>query len=158
MTIDPTRFRQVLGSYPTGVTIVTAVDDGEPVAMVIGSFGSVSLDPPLVMFLPGNTSSTWPRIESAGAFCVNVLADRHRELCDRFVRKDGGAWDDGSWTTAATGAPVLPDALAWVDCEIDRVVEAGDHWIVLGRVVELHGSEDGSPLLFFRGGYPRVEV
>jgi flavin reductase (DIM6/NTAB) family NADH-FMN oxidoreductase RutF len=154
-TIDPALFRQVLGCYPTGVTIVTASAGDEPVAMVIGSFGSVSLDPPLVMFLPGQSSSTWPRIEAAGAFCVNVLGDDQVELSHRFFSKDTDPWDGLEWTTAATGAPVLADALAWIDCEIERVVEAGDHWIVLGRVVDLEGSDSGGPLVFFRGGYGR---
>lgn len=156
-TIDPALFRQVLGCYPTGVTIVTASSGGEPAAMVIGSFGSVSLDPPLVMFLPAKTSSTWPDIEAAGAFCVNVLGDDHTELAHQFFKKDVDPWDGLEWTTGASGSPVLTDALAWIDCEIERVIEAGDHWIVLGRVLDLRGSDAGGPLVFFRGGYGRFE-
>jgi len=85
-TFDEAKFRQVLGHYPTGVVVVTAIgDDGEPAGLAIGSFSSVSLDPPLVAFFPGKSSSSWPRIESAGAFCVNILGEDQEDICRVFA-------------------------------------------------------------------------
>ncbi len=153
--IDGDLFRQVLGSYPTGVTLVTADDDG-PCGMVIGSFGSVSLEPPLVQFMPGKTSTTWERIERAGAYCVNVMGIDQLPTCNAFFEKSIDPFEQVDWRPGVTGSPVIADVLAHVDCEIEAVHEAGDHYIVVGRVVDLAtGSSDDSPLLFFRGGYGR---
>jgi flavin reductase (DIM6/NTAB) family NADH-FMN oxidoreductase RutF len=148
--IDPTEFRKVLGHFPTGVTVVTAARDGVPVGLTIGSFTSVSLDPPLVGFLPGKSSTSWPDIERAGAFCVNVLADDQSELCWGFARDGDEKFDGVGWRPGVTGSPILEGALAWIDCTIEQVVEAGDHWFVLGLVEHL-AAREGAPLLFFRG-------
>jgi len=151
--IDGGLYRKVLGCYPTGVTLVTAVDDGEPVAMVIGSFVSVSMEPPLVGFLPGKTSLTWPRIEAGGSFCVNVLSDRQVELADAFFAGDGDPWGGTGWVPAASGSPVIPACLASIDCSIREVVDAGDHWFVVGEVTDLSHVDEGSPLVFLGGEY-----
>jgi flavin reductase (DIM6/NTAB) family NADH-FMN oxidoreductase RutF len=150
---DSARFRHVLGHFPTGVTIITAAPESGPVGLTIGSFTSVSLDPPLVGFLPGKASTTWPGIEEAGAFCVNVLGEAQGELCWSFARESNEKFVDLVWEPApATGSPVLPGVVAWIDCEIEKVVDAGDHWFVLGRVLALDVSpDDAGPLLFFRG-------
>jgi len=152
--IDGDLYRKVLGRYPTGVTLVTAMDGDEPLAMVIGSFVSVSMDPPLVGFLPGKNSYTWGRMEGAGAFCVNVLADDQSDLSNAFFRKDGDPWDGTDWRpTADTGSPAIPACLASIDCMTHQVVDAGDHWFVLGRVVGLSHVDEGSPLVFLGGRY-----
>jgi 3-hydroxy-9,10-secoandrosta-1,3,5(10)-triene-9,17-dione monooxygenase reductase component len=156
-TIDSSQFRHVLGHFPTGVTVVTAHPDEGPVGMAVGSFTSVSLDPPLVAFLPGKNASAWPGIEAAGHYCVNILSAEQADLSGVFSSKVEDRFANVDWTTASTGAPVIAGSLAWIDCEIEAVYEAGDHWIVLGRVVELDASEDGAPLLFFKGGYGRHE-
>jgi flavin reductase (DIM6/NTAB) family NADH-FMN oxidoreductase RutF len=150
---DSARFRHVLGHFPTGVTIITAAPRGVAVGLTIGSFTSVSLDPPLVGFLPGKASTTWPGIEEAGAFCVNVLARAQGELCWSFARETDDKFVDVSWTPApATGSPVLDGIVSWIDCRIERVVDAGDHWFVVGLVEDLDvADEDTEPLLFFRG-------
>lgn len=152
-TVDSATFRRVLGRYPTGVVVVTAVDDDGPVAMVIGSFVSVSLDPPLVGFLPAKTSSSWPRIERAGRFCVNVMGADQLPICNAFFRKEGDPWETLDWTHSPTGSPLLEGSLAWIDCTIDNVVDAGDHWMALGWVVALDCADEGDPLLFYSGGY-----
>jgi flavin reductase (DIM6/NTAB) family NADH-FMN oxidoreductase RutF len=150
--IDGATFRQVLGNYPTGVTIVSADDDG-PCAMVIGSFGSVSLDPPLVQFMPAKDSKSWERIRRSGSYCVNVLSVEQLGMCNSFFG-DGDPFDAIEWHPGVTGSPVIEGCLAYIDCEIESAVDGGDHDIVLGRVVDLGvGSADGSPLLFFQGGY-----
>ncbi|MDH3755493.1 MAG: flavin reductase family protein [Acidimicrobiia bacterium] len=154
--IDSAEFRRVLGHYPTGVTLVTGVDAAGPVGMVVGSFGSVSLDPPLVMFMPTTTSTTWQRIEPTRRFCVNVLCDDQVEMCNAFFSKVDHVWDDVAWHPAPSGSPIIDSALAWVDCEVDSVLEAGDHVIVLGRVVALGADDtDRTPIVFFKGGYGR---
>jgi flavin reductase (DIM6/NTAB) family NADH-FMN oxidoreductase RutF len=146
---DSARFRQVLGHFPTGVTVVTAVGPDGPAGLTIGSFTSVSLDPPLVGFLPGKGSSSWPAIEQAGAFCVNVLALEQGDICWRFAR-EAAKFEGIEWTTGPTGSPILEGVLAWIDCTIEEVVDAGDHWFVLGRVQAMD-ARDGDPMLFFRG-------
>ncbi|HJT40810.1 MAG TPA: flavin reductase family protein [Sphingobium sp.] len=154
LLIDGATFRRVLGHYPTGVCVVTAVEeDGTPTGMVVGSFTSVSLDPPLVAFFPAKTSSSWPRIERAGKFCVNVLASDQQALCGRFAAKGGDKFTGVSHRVSANGSPILDGVVAWIDCTLDAVHEAGDHYIVLGRVVALEAETPGKPLLFFQGAY-----
>lgn len=160
VAIDSAEFRRVLGHYPTGVTLVTSHDDDGPVGAVMGSFGSVSLDPPLVMFMPTRDSSSWQRIEAAGHFAANVLTSAQLEVCSSFFKKDPACWDLLAWRRSELGSPVFDDALAWIDCTVDKVVDAGDHVIVLGEVRELQANDDASlsPLLFYRGAYGRFEA
>jgi len=152
---DSATFRTVLGHFPTGVTVVTAAPDDTPVGLAVGSFCSVSLDPPLVAFFPGRSSSSWPQIQAAGSFCVNILADDQEDVCRRFASKEEDKFTGLGWSAAASGSPLLAGALAWIDCDIESVSEAGDHFYVLGRVRDLGVAHEGAPLLFFRGGYGR---
>jgi 3-hydroxy-9,10-secoandrosta-1,3,5(10)-triene-9,17-dione monooxygenase reductase component len=131
MRLDPTSaddFREVLGHFPTGVVLITAADD-EPVGVAVGSFVSVSLDPPLVGFFVGRGSTTWPRIRSVGAFAAV------------------------SWRPGIHGSPLLDEALATVECEVESVTEAGDHLFVLGAVRELDLRGGEEPLVFFQGDF-----
>lgn len=152
-TIDAARFRQVLGHFPTGVTVITATHDEEPVGLAVGSFASVSLDPPLVGFFVGTGSSSWPRIEAGGSFCVNVLRDDQESLCRQFAGPVEHRFTGVGWTPSTTGSPMLDGALAWIDCRIERTDPAGDHLVVLGHVQSLELGDEGHPLVFFRGGY-----
>lgn len=155
--MDLTRksYREVLGHFPTGVAVVTAIaESGQPVGMAVGSFTSVSLDPPLVAFLPDKGSSTFPKIQAAGRFCVNVLSANQEQVCRIFALRGTDRFAMVGWRRApATGAPLLENVVAWIDCELDVVHEAGDHFIVVGRVLELGVEEPAIPLLFFQGGY-----
>jgi len=154
--VDPARFRVTLGHHPTGVVLVTAIDAaGEPVGMVVGSFTSVSLEPPLVAFLPARASDRFPRLRSASSFCVNVLASDQGDLCRAFATKGADGFPGVSWTPSPSGAPVVDGVIAWVDCTTESVTEAGDHFIVLGRVRDLDVVNPVAPLLFFQGGYGR---
>lgn len=155
---DSATYRQVLGHFPTGVTVITATGDPHPVGMAVGSFSSVSLDPPLVAFFAGRSSTTWPKIEAAGAFCVNVLAEDQEDVCRRFASKEDDKFTGLGWSPAGSGAPLLDGVLAWIDCDIHEVVDAGDHVCVLGLVRDLGVGHDGAPLVFFRGGYGRFAV
>jgi 3-hydroxy-9,10-secoandrosta-1,3,5(10)-triene-9,17-dione monooxygenase reductase component len=156
MSIDSSKYRQVLGHFPTGVTVVTGMYEGEPIGFTIGSFTSVSLDPPLVGFLPMTTSDRWHKIRASGSFCVNVLGHAHDDLCWQFSKSSIERPFEGvSWAPSPiTGSPVLAEAIAWMDCTITEVVDAGDHHFVMGLIVELeHAAPDTDPmpLLFYRG-------
>jgi flavin reductase (DIM6/NTAB) family NADH-FMN oxidoreductase RutF/DNA-binding IclR family transcriptional regulator len=152
---DSRWFRQVLGHYPTGVAVVTAAGQDGPAGMAVGSFTSVSLDPPLIAFLPDRGSSSYPKIRQAGSFCVNVLSAEQEAVCRAFAAKGADKFAGLSWRPASSGAPVIEGAVAWIDCDFDAEYEAGDHYIVLGRVRELHVASATLPLLFFQGGYGR---
>jgi 3-hydroxy-9,10-secoandrosta-1,3,5(10)-triene-9,17-dione monooxygenase reductase component len=152
------HFRDVLGLFATGVTVVTSVSDGEPVGMTCQSFSSVSLSPPLVLFCPARPSRAWPLMHRAGHFCVNILSRGQEELSDAMATKGDAKFDGVSWSPSKTGAPLLDGAVGYVDCTVHAVHEAGDHYVVLGRVQDL-GLGDapvdpgGVPLLFHRGRY-----
>ena len=155
---DSAQFRNVLGHFPTGVTIVTGLEGDAPVGFTIGSFTSVSLDPPLVGFLPQKNSDTWMMMEAAGRFCVNVLSRDQADLCWKFSKRgnERERFDGVEWQPGPTGSPILHRAVAWIDCEVEQVYEMGDHWFVLGRVVALdadpdHDGDGPHPLIFFRG-------
>jgi flavin reductase (DIM6/NTAB) family NADH-FMN oxidoreductase RutF len=155
-TVHPARMREVLGNYPTGVSVITAIDeDGAPAGMAVGTFTSVSLDPPLIAFLPDKGSSSFPRIRTAKSFCVNVLGAEQQNICRAFARRGGDKFDGVCWQPAPSGAPRLDGAAAWIDCDFDSVTDAGDHYLVMGRVRELDGVADALPLVFFQGGYGR---
>jgi 3-hydroxy-9,10-secoandrosta-1,3,5(10)-triene-9,17-dione monooxygenase reductase component len=155
---DSSRFRQVLGHFPTGVAVITARADGAPVGLAIGSFTSVSLEPPLAGFFPAKISTSWPHIHSVGGFCANFLASDQEHIGRRFATSGGDKFQGVGWHPAPSGAPILDDVLAWIDCTIDRVEDTGDHWFVLGRVHDLGVEREGRPLVFFRGVYGTFEV
>lgn len=152
--IDPMDYRTTLGTYPTGVVIISGATDDGPAGLAIGSFTSVSLDPPLIGFLPGKGSTTWPKIEATGSFCANILAADQLAVCRAFSAKDGDKYGSAPYRAEATGSPVIEGALSWIDCTIDAVAEAGDHWWVMGKVVAMKVERDDvGPLEFFRGQY-----
>jgi flavin reductase (DIM6/NTAB) family NADH-FMN oxidoreductase RutF len=154
-SIDPQHFRHVLGHFPSGVTVVTAALDGELAGMTCQSFFSVSLDPPLIVFSPAKTSTTYPRIRQAGAFCINILAHDQESLCMGFSRSGADKWRDVSWHAGATGAPILDGVQAWIDCRLEAEHEAGDHYLTVGRVIDLQVSQT-RPLLYYRGAFGQL--
>jgi 3-hydroxy-9,10-secoandrosta-1,3,5(10)-triene-9,17-dione monooxygenase reductase component len=156
-TVDQTRFRQALGHFATGVTVVTALDGTTPVGFACQSFAALSLDPPLILFCPGKHSRTWPVIEQAGQFCVNVLTYAQRGISTVFGTAGVDKFAAVPWTPAPSGAPVLDGVLTWIDCAVCTVHEAGDHYVVIGRVTTLGEHRDARPLLFFRGRYTATE-
>lgn len=155
-SFDSKRFREVLSSYPTGVTVVTAMGaDHVPVGMAVGSFASVSLDPPLVAFFPQKTSTTFPTIRDAGSFCVNVLGSAQEQVCRAFATRGIDKFDGIGWSASGSGSPLLDDVIAWIDCDIESVTDMGDHHAVIGRVRDLDTGSMAAPLVFYRGGYGR---
>lgn len=153
-SFDSATFRRVLGHYPTGVCAITAVEaDGTPAGMVVGTFTSVSLDPPLVAFFPDKKSTSWPRIEAAGKFCVNVLGSDQRAVCSQMSKSGADKFAGITHRLSANGSPILDGVVAWIDCDLSAVHDAGDHVIALGAVKALEVDRPSSPLLFFQGGY-----
>jgi 3-hydroxy-9,10-secoandrosta-1,3,5(10)-triene-9,17-dione monooxygenase reductase component len=150
---DPQRFRQVLGHFATGVTVITAIDGAEPVGFACQAFAALSLNPPLVLFCPARTSTSWPRIASAGGFCVNVLAADQSGLARKFGVSAADKFAGVRFRPAPNGAPILDGVLTWAACTVDAVHEAGDHLVIIARVTGLGDSVAGDPLLFYRGRF-----
>lgn len=154
--IDPKWYRQVLGQYPTGVCVVTGqTPEGEPVAMVVGSFTSVSLNPPLVAFFPDRNSSSWAKLKSCEHFCVNILGADQEPVCRKLASKDPDKFSGTPHRLSSRGSPVIDGAVAWIECDRYSVTDAGDHEMVTGLVREMDVVGGGLPLLFFQGGYGR---
>lgn len=156
-SIDGARFRQVLGHFPTGVTVVTGVAGGAPLGLAVNSFTSVSLEPALVAFCVARSSRTWPRLREAGTFCVNILTEHQEALSRAFAGRPPDRFLGVGWRPGRSGAPILADVLAWIECTVEAEHDAGDHIIVVGRVEDLDVGREGRPLVFYRGGYGRFE-
>ncbi|MFI1048309.1 flavin reductase family protein [Streptomyces griseoruber] len=155
--VDQGEFRRVLGNFASGVTVVTATTPDGPAGFACQSFSSLSLDPPLVAFMVGRTSTTWPRIAHAGVFCVNVLAASQAALCRAFAVSGGDKFAGVPHDAApVSGSPRLTGSLAWIDCTVHAVHTGGDHLIVVGRVDALGSTPAADaerPLLFHRGRF-----
>lgn len=152
-SIDDVLFRQVLGRYPTGVAVVTSIDGDRPLGMIVGSFTSVSLDPPLVAYFASRSSQSYQRLQGIDRFCVNVVSVDQESLCRRFAARGVDKYAGVEWAAAPSGSPVIEGCIAWVDCEVESVTAVGDHDIVIGRVRALGHGTGATPMLFFRGGY-----
>lgn len=145
--------REVLGHFVSGIVVVTAAGPTGPAGFTCQSFASLSLEPPLVSFAAARTSTTWPRIRDAGAFCVNVLAADHQELSVGFARSGLDKFAGVPWRPAPSGAPVLEGVSAWIDCTLWNEYDGGDHTVVVGLVQDLGASPERLPLLYYRGRY-----
>jgi len=157
VTVDTGEFRQVLGHFCTGVTVITAMRGDVPVGFACQSFAALSLDPPLVLFCPGKRSRTWSVIQRNGRFCVNVLAHSQRDVSETFGHGGPDKFARLSWHRSPGGAPVLDGVLTWIDCTVEAAYDGGDHQVVIGRVIGLGPRSGQRPLLFYRGGYTVTE-
>jgi 3-hydroxy-9,10-secoandrosta-1,3,5(10)-triene-9,17-dione monooxygenase reductase component len=164
--IDAQSYREVLGRFASGVTVVTALDDTggkvQPWGTTVNSFTGVSLDPPLVLVCIGRGRSIHPLIERTGRFGVNILGEDSQQLSDCFAGAPSAlprsAFCNAGYTLSAAGLPLIEAAIAFVACEVEQVIPGGDHTIYLARVVETETCEDpGWPLLYFRRRYLRIE-
>jgi 3-hydroxy-9,10-secoandrosta-1,3,5(10)-triene-9,17-dione monooxygenase reductase component len=151
-SVGPVSYREVFSHLATGVTVVTSF--GDPmIGMAANSVTSLSLDPPMLLFCPAVSSTTWPRIRASARFCVNVMAHGHEATCRRFAARGVEDRFAGvSWHERGTG-PGLDEAVAWIECEIHSELPFGDHFIVVADVVGLDVRRDVSPLVFFQGVY-----
>lgn len=158
----PLEFRRAMGRFASGVTVVTGIDEGEPVGFACQSFASVSLEPPLVLFCADHRGRSWPRIRKSGRFCVNVLAEDQVDICNRFGSRGGKKFDGLEWDLSRWGAPALRGVLLRVHAQVHDVHVAGDHDVVIGRVLELEPVAEGRPMIFYRGRLgldePRVSL
>ncbi|SUA75761.1 Flavin-dependent monooxygenase, reductase subunit HsaB [Nocardia otitidiscaviarum] len=160
--IDGRGFRNVLGQFCTGITIITTFDEVEGVKTPIGfacqSFAALSLEPPLVLFCPTKGSRSWAAIERNGRFSVSILAEDQQEVCARFGSREPDKFAGTLWHTSDLDLPVLDGALATIQCTVADVRDGGDHFIVIGRVLALsEATASGRPLLFYRGQYTAIE-
>jgi 3-hydroxy-9,10-secoandrosta-1,3,5(10)-triene-9,17-dione monooxygenase reductase component len=148
--------RRIMGHYVTGATVVTATLEGQPYGMAVNSFTSVSLDPPLILFCPSKTSETWPLIERAGHFIVNILGQNQDELCRQFAAKRGDRFAATELLYTLQGNPVLAEAVAFLDCRVQAVHEAGDHFVTIGHVLDMGLQQSGPPLVFYQGNFHQL--
>ena len=154
---DSREFRDLMGHFCTGVTIVTGSHRGTPWGFTAQSFVALSLDPELVAVCPAKGSDSWPSIQRSGAFCVNFLKESQAELSNRFAKTGIDKFADTDWTARVTGSPVLSEAIAFVDCSLVREVDAGDHTIAIGKVEDIGLFDPGAtPLLFYGGSYRAI--
>ena len=157
-TGDTAHFRTVLGHFATGIVVVTGMLDEVPAGLTCQSFVSLSLDPPLVAVCPSKRSRSWRRIEQSGAFCANILTEDQEQISRVFATSGADKFRGVGWRPGETGSPILQDVLAWVDCRIEARHDAGDHDVIVGRVVDLEAAPRGRPLLAYRGGYGRFDA
>jgi 3-hydroxy-9,10-secoandrosta-1,3,5(10)-triene-9,17-dione monooxygenase reductase component len=150
---DARSFRDALGRFATGVAFVTAAPNGEPAALIVNSFTSVSLEPPLISFCASRNSITWSRMRRARRFGVNVLGHQHERFARRATPAGADRFGGLDWELGRGGVPLLTDALASLECEIVAEHPAGDHWIVVGRVDNLRIPSIKDPLIFFAGAF-----
>jgi flavin reductase (DIM6/NTAB) family NADH-FMN oxidoreductase RutF len=155
------EFRTALGLFPTGVVIVTAITKlGEQLGITVSSFNSVSLSPPLVLFSIARTANSFPQIADAANYAVNVLAENQDALSSRFARPSSDKWAGLMPLAGATGAPLMPGAIASFECVPYASYDGGDHVIFVGRVVNIHRADTAGsrPLVFCRGAYHKLDV
>jgi 3-hydroxy-9,10-secoandrosta-1,3,5(10)-triene-9,17-dione monooxygenase reductase component len=164
--VDQHTYREVLGRFVTGVTVITTASQTpaglQPWGTTVNAFTSVSLEPPLVLICVGRERSIHPVIDAAGRFVVNILAEDNQGLSDCFAGAPSplprSAFCGASYQLSASGLPVLEAAVAHLECSVENVMDAGDHTVYLGRVVGLGLSEiHPLPLLYYRGRYLRIE-
>lgn len=153
--IEPLRFREALGHYASGITVITSHSDGEPLGFTCQSFYSVSMNPPLVSFSVMCSSASYPGIRQAGRFAVNILSGEQVGISNQFARRGTEKWQGVDWQTSPLGNPIIAGSLHWLDCEIHAEHAAGDHLIVIGEVKALNQRETAAtqPLLYFKGQY-----
>jgi len=149
-------FRAVMSLSPTPVTIVTASGDDGPQGIVIGSFVSVSLEPPLIGFFVGRSTNMWEPMSDAGAYCVNLLAEDQEALSALFTSDFVDRFNETEWEPVDNGAPGLTGAIAWIEASPYSVTAAGDHILILLEVTALRSGRDTGPLVYHRGSYTGV--
>lgn len=151
---DPVAFRQALGTYATGVTIVTVPSSDGPVGITANSFASVSLDPPLVLWSPARSSRRFAYFSDAPHFAIHVLGAEHRPVCEAFTRSRS-AFDAVDWSEGPHGVPLINGMAARLECSLEAAYDAGDHLIIIGRVARAQ-SRRTAPLVFHGGAYGTV--
>lgn len=157
MSFSPRNFRDALGSFPTGVTVVTSLDEGaSPIGVTVSSFTSVSLDPPLILFCLDHRNANLQAFKNAHHFAINVLSAEQEDLSVRFSCRIDDRWKGVTFETWESGAPIFPGCLANLECRTVDRHESGDHLIVIGEVIRLASRMGDGPLIYFQGSYRRL--
>lgn len=153
--MDTLELRRAFGCFVTGVTVVTAIDGGgRPRGFTANSFTSVSLDPPLVLVCIARTAGSYPLFSTNTHFAINILGEEQRPISTRFASKDVDKFAQVEWRAGRTGSPLIGGTVAWLDCRTEQQIDAGDHLILVGRVLDFRHSTQ-TPLGFCRGNYLR---
>lgn len=155
MEFDSLAQRRIMGHFATGVTVVTAHHNGEIYGMTANAVTSLSLNPPLVLAAVDKSAVMHGALTASRHFALNILSDTQEHLSRRFAQRGPKEVNDLTWITSASGAPILADALAWVDCRLAEILPGGDHDIFIGEILA-GDSRDGAPLLYFCGKYRRL--
>jgi flavin reductase (DIM6/NTAB) family NADH-FMN oxidoreductase RutF len=155
MAFDSMAQRRILGHFATGVTVVTAYHNGEVQGMTANAVTSLSLHPPLVLVAVDKTAAMHAALTASRHFALNILDEAQEPLSRRFAQRGPKDVSDLTWKTADSGAPILADALAWVDCRLAEILPGGDHDIFIGEILA-GDSREGMPLLYFCGKYRRL--
>jgi flavin reductase (DIM6/NTAB) family NADH-FMN oxidoreductase RutF len=153
MTIDPIIFRQAMSTYASGITVITGFEGDEPVGMTCQSFASLSIDPPLVLFCPARSSTSWPRINDSRKFCVNILSTDQLDLCNSFAKSGGDKFSNVEWEKSSYGLPMLSNVLAAVECEVHNIYDGGDHEVVIGLVKSISFGQSDAPLIYHQSKF-----
>ena len=157
MPMDSRAFRNALGCFPTGVAVVTAAGSDSHFGITVNSFTSVSLDPPLLLWCMDRRSRRHDVFAKASGFTVSILGTDHKEVSSRLARPGEHSLDDIALIETQLGPPALADSLAIFECAVEKMVEAGDHTILLGRVLRFSCPSASAPLVFFRGKYSALD-
>ncbi len=156
MSVDPLEFRNIIGHFATGVTVITTAAGDKLHGMTANAITSLSLDPVLLLVCVDKATYTHGVLEGSGVFVVNVLGEHQEAVSRVFARRgepEAGSLRGQSYTIGRMGAPILDDCLAFIECRVAEVLEGGDHSIFLGEVVGGGVKTEMEPLLFFRGRY-----
>tara|TARA_R110000824_G_scaffold155226_6_gene327816 strand:- start:111219 stop:111740 length:522 start_codon:yes stop_codon:yes gene_type:complete len=152
--VDPEKYRSALGSFATGVTVLTTIANEKPVGTTVSAFSALSLVPPLVLVSLGLKSETLAHIKRAGFFCVNILSADQTDLAKRFATSAGASKFDGvDFVTGDNGAPRFQNTSASLECDLDDCIRGGDHDILIGYVRAVNVSPERSPLVYYRGRF-----
>lgn len=146
-------FRRVVGGFCSGVTVVTGMHEGRPAGLTCQSFFSLSLDPPLIAFSPSRQSASYPTIRQAGRFAVNILSTQQQHLAVQFARSGTDKWAGVDWSPGPRDCPLIAGTVGSIVCDIEDEHEAGDHFIVIGRVRHLIHNQRLRPLLYFNSRF-----
>ncbi len=159
MSFDPRALRNCFGCFATGVTVITCVGpDGELIGNTASSFNSVSLDPPMILWSLGEHAHSMKAYLAADHFAVNVLREGQEDLSNRFARPQTNKWEAIDYETWETGCPILPNCLAVLECSVAHTYRGGDHVIFVGEVLRFDNDPKGTPLLFYRGAYQKLQA
>src|SRR5260221_12609767 len=158
-TLDVAELRQTLGSFATGIAVATTLDaKGIPKGFTANSFTSVSLDPPLVLVCIDKAASCYPAFATTAHFGINILCEDQQHVSRAFASRSADKFAGMPWVAGITGSPIFPDSSAWLDCELHDRLEAGDHLIVIGKVLNFGHSPEKQPLGYHRGSYTALAL